>query len=170
MANTFISELFLLALSGLFLSGVAAKASGPSQTGNPYQVIAQRNIFGLRPPTPAQKVEAPPAPLPNVVLTGITTLLGEKRAFLEITPLTRPPQPPKPEACILTEGQREGEVQVVQIDPKAESVKILNTGVEMTLTFEKNGRKPTTVATAASSRPVMPSLPIRRVPFHVAGH
>ena len=146
---------------------------GADTAGNPYKIIALRNIFGLRPPPPPQKVEAPSVPLPNIVLTGITTILGEKRAFLEITSLARPPQPPKPQSCILTEGQREGDVQVVQIDPKAESVKILNSGVEMLLTFDKNGRKPTTVATAAPTRPIMPSLPAlpaRHVPFHFAGH
>jgi hypothetical protein len=147
----------------------AITGSGADTLGNPYERIVRRNIFGLRSPAPAQKVEAPATPLPNILLTGITTILGEKRAFLEITPLTRPPQPPKPQSCILTEGQREGDVQVLQIDAKSESVRILNTGVEITLTFEKNGRKPTTVAAAAPPRQVMPSLPVRRLPFNFGG-
>src|SRR5829696_571497 len=55
---------------------------------NPYQVIIDRNPFGLRPipPPPVAVVDTnPPAPPPpDIKLTGITTLLGEPRVMLQI--------------------------------------------------------------------------------------
>ena len=129
---------------------------------NPYKVIYVRNIFSLRPPTPVQKPEPPAAPPPNIILTGITTILGEKRAFLEITPPPKPPLPAKPQSCSLTEGQQSDNVQVVEIDPKAETVKVSISGMVTTLTFEKNGRKPTQAPAPLSV--VNRTLPVRRIP------
>jgi hypothetical protein len=51
---------------------------------------------------------------------------------------------------------------VLEIDPKAESVKVSNSGTVMTLTFEKNGRKPTQAPTpptiARRSFPLRPPV------------
>jgi hypothetical protein len=41
--------------------------------------------------------------------------------------------------CILSEGQRDGEVQVLKIDPKAETATVNNSGTVMVIDFEKNG-------------------------------
>jgi hypothetical protein len=126
---------------------------------NPYRHIYERNLFGLR--TPVVQTAQPPAVLPsNVILTGITTVLGAKRAFLEITVPAKPPLPTKQQSCILSEGQREANVEVLEIDAKAETVKVSNSGTVMTLTFEKNGRKPTQAPTpptiAGRSFPLRP--------------
>jgi hypothetical protein len=139
----------------------AASAADAPPVANPYQSIARRNVFGLR-PSVAQKKTQTFAPLPSIVLTGITTILGHKRAFLEITVPSRPPQGSKPQPCALSEGQSEGEVEVLQIDPKAELVKVSNAGTEMTLTFEKNGRK------ALPSAAALPASAIRHFPFRTA--
>jgi len=129
---------------------------------NPYKVIYDRNLFGLRPPTPVHKPEPLPALPPNIILTGITTILGEKRAFLEITPPPKPSTPAKSQSFNLTEGQKAENVQVVEIDPKAETVKVSISDNLTTLTFEKNGRKPTQVP---APLPVLNrTLPVRRIP------
>src|SRR5690349_14553010 len=118
----------------------AAVAGGTNVSDSPYKAIFVRNLFGLR---PAEVRTAPPpaAPSSTIVLTGITTILGGRRAFLEITPPPKPLQPAKQISCILAEGEREGAVEVVQIDPKNGSVKVSDNGTLTTLTFEKNGRK-----------------------------
>jgi hypothetical protein len=143
-----------------------SSAAVPAQE-NPYRHIYERNLFGLRPPTVIHKTE-PPAVLPsNVILTGITTVLGAKRAFLEITLPAKPPLPAKQQSCILSEGQREENVEVLEIDPKAESVKVSNSGTVMTLTFEKNGRKPTQTVPAPTI--ARRSFPLRPPLFQSAG-
>jgi hypothetical protein len=132
-------KLALLCLAGF---GIArgAVAAGTTVSDNPYKVIFLRNLFGLH-PVVAAPVIPPPVPSSTIVLTGITTISGGSRAFLEITPPAKPPQPAKHISCILAEGQREGPVEVVQIDPKNGSVKVSDNGTLTTLTFEKNGRK-----------------------------
>lgn len=132
------------------LAAVFHSAAIAGDSDNPYKIIFQRNVFGLRPPAAQAPATAPTVPSSAIVLTGITTILGEKRAFLEITPPAKPPQPPKQLSCILTEGEREGGVEVIQIDSKAGAVKVSENGTMTTLTFEKNGRKgaPTTPTTA----------------------
>lgn len=123
---------------------VGSLAGATTSLENPYEVIYSRNVFRLRPPASATAAAPQPTvPLSTIILTGITTVLGNKRAFLEITPPPKPPQPAKPISCILTEGQREAGIEVLQIDPKTEFVKVLNNGTTMTLTFDKNGRKTT---------------------------
>ena len=111
-----------------------------SETSNPYGAIVERNPFGLKPPPPppdpnaAQETKPPPC---NVRLTGITSLFGpsSKRALLEIEEqdqgkkTTRKP--------ILTEGQRDGLVEVLAIDIVNNRVRIRNDDVETELTFEK---------------------------------
>lgn len=155
------------ALALLFFAGIVLPSSAAATAGlqNPYTVIYNRNIFRLRPPMSAIVAPQPAVPLSTVIMTGISTVLGEKRAFLEITPPSKPPQSSKPISCILTEGQRESGIEVLQIDPKTEFVKVLNNGTTMTLTFDKNGRN-----TTSSPQRSPPHLqPVRfplRPPFH----
>ena len=80
--------------------------------------------------------------MPKITLTGITTILHGKRALLEIQ---RPPNGRtvvKPEYCILKEGQRDGPVEVLDIDEKAAKVKVDNSGTIMVITFEKPAPTP----------------------------
>ena len=114
----------------------AAGAAGPAFSGNPYRHIPERNVFGLRPPQPAH-LEPPPAPLPKVVLTGITTIFGDKRALLKVQFPARSPRPAKEQSCILAEGQRDGSVEVLKINEKTAKVKVDNAGTVMEITFEK---------------------------------
>lgn len=135
------SGLTILAFVALGIGHCFAALAGiEGSSNNPYQIIFRKNVFRLHPPVINAKPLSPAQPVATIILTGITTMLGEKRAFLEITPPAKPPQPVKQESCVLTEGQREGQVEVIEIDPKAGSVKVSNAGTLVTLTFEKNGR------------------------------
>src|SRR5690242_1103292 len=87
---------------------------------NRYESITDRNVFGLKPPPPPPDPEAAKAPPVKITLTGITTIIG-KRALLKT-----PPPPSKPgetskgeQSYILAEGQREGDIEVLEIDEKA---------------------------------------------------
>jgi hypothetical protein len=107
-----------------------------------YRAIPERNAFGLKPREQPAVEPAPQKPLRRILLTGITTLSGYKRALLKVEPLSGPGhQGEKEDSMILTEGQREGEIEVVQIDVGAGRVTVNNSGTVMTISFEKDGVK-----------------------------
>lgn len=127
-------------------------AIAPDPPSDHYQGIQDRNAFALKPPPAINNPPPPPPSLPKLILTGITTILGNKRALLKALPLNTPPgQTAKEESLILTEGQRQGNVEVLNIDENAGSVRVNNSGTVMTLTFEKDGAKLT------NTPPVLPS-------------
>ena len=137
---------------------------------NPYQSIVDRNVFSLKPPTPpADPAEVNKPTVVKITLTGMTTILGNKRVLMKTAPPPgKPGEGPKSEqSYILTEGQREGDIEVIEIDEKAGSVKVNNGGTIQTLTFEKDGAKlPATIAPPTApgvpGASVIPGLPVTR--------
>jgi hypothetical protein len=112
-----------------------AQAAASDFSGNPYHEISDTNVFHLKPPavaTPSQ----PRPPLPKVTLTGITTMLPDKRALLLVQFPPHPPEPARQERYILAEGQHAGPVEVLEIDERSGRVKLLVSGEPMSLTFE----------------------------------
>lgn len=101
-----------------------------------YNAIVQRNAFNLREPEPPKPPEPPP-PSVSVKLTGITTLLNTKRVFLVVQEQGKPA-----ESKMLQQGDKEGPIEVVEIDEVNGKVKIINSGKEQILDFEKDGIKP----------------------------
>jgi hypothetical protein len=128
------------AISVALCSGAAAQVRTNSP--NPYQVIAQRNLFGLKAPS-LLKPNRTVAVTPEIILTGLTTITGRKLALLKLKFPQKAVQQQKEESCILKEGEQNGSVRILQIDMKAESVKVNNSGNIMVLTFQRNGPKPT---------------------------
>jgi len=157
-------------LNAVLLDSPAA-ANAPASSAFPYRAITERNIFGLKPPPPPGSVEPPKAPAPDLNLTGITTILGRKQALLKAP--AKAPQRPKDEYYILSEGEREGDIEVLAIDEVAAKVTLNNHGTVQTLDFVNNGLKvpsggaPPQVANAAPTipSPIHPSLPgLRQIP------
>jgi len=135
--------------------GLGAKAVVADTPANPYSRITGRNIFGLR--AERQPPEPPAAPLPRVVAVGITTLLPNKCALLKVYWPARPPEPAREVSCILAVGQREGPIEVLEIDEGTASIKINNSGKVMVLTLAMDGPKPQTAPPAAG----LPPLPFQ---------
>jgi len=124
------------------VSCAGLRATIPDSSANLYAEIPERNVFGLKPPPPLVRETAPQPQVPKIVLTGITTILGNKRALMKTQPTPgKPGEQTKELSLILTEGQREGDIEVLQIDEKAGSVKVDNSGTVMTLTLERDGAK-----------------------------
>jgi hypothetical protein len=146
-------------LSGLALCSAASGVVSNS-SGNPYHDIPERNVFGLRPAQPAH-VELPSTPLPKILLTGITTILGDKRALFKVQFPAWLSHPAKEQSCILAEGQRDGSIEVLEINEKTASVKVNNSGTVMEITFEKPSPKPPPV----NPRPRLywPRLPVQAI-------
>jgi hypothetical protein len=127
------------ALNLVILTGMQAVAA--DSAGNPYQGIVDRNVFGLRPPPPPPDVTPPKPPAVKITLTGITTILGNKRALMKAPVTGAKPGTPAEQSYILAEGQRDGDIEVLQIDEKKGEVKINNAGAIVTLDWENNGIK-----------------------------
>jgi hypothetical protein len=150
---------FALCLLGDALVSRAVPALSTNDAANPYQAIIARNAFALKPPPPPPDPEASKPTPSKITLTGMTTILGKKQVLLKTAPT-----PPKPgetpkgdQSYILTVGQREGDIEILEIDEIAGSVKLNNAGVVATLTFEKDGAKlPATAAPPAPGGPGQP--------------
>jgi len=109
---------------------------------SPYGAISSQNIFKLKPTAKPEEVKPAAPPAPKVTLTGITTIFGNKRALFKVQMPPRPPEPAKEQSFILAEGQRDGDVEVLEIDEKNNTVKLDDFGTVMTVNFTDNGAKP----------------------------
>lgn len=137
------AEKLLIGVVGGFLlcTGSEVVVSAASASDNPYQGIVDRNIFSLKPPPPPVSTEPPKPPPPNITLTGITTILGKKLALMKATPPPAKGEAAKEKSYMLTEGERDGDVEVMTIDEKLGVVTVNDFGTITNLTFEKNGVK-----------------------------
>ena len=132
----------------------AVNAAAPDSAASPYQGIVERNVFGLKPPPPPPDPEANKPPPPKIILQGFTTFGGTKRALLKAQMPPKPGEPPKGEqSFILAEGQRDGDIEVLEIDPQAGTVKVNNFGTITNLNFENNGIKTAAAAPAPVGMP-----------------
>lgn len=152
-----------------FCTAAAAVTEDAPAAGNPYLAIVERNVFGLKPPPPPPDPEANKPPPPKILLQGITTFGGVKRVLFKMAEPPKAGQPGKGEqSYVLAEGQRDGEVEVLEINPVAGTVKVNNYGTVTELDFEKNGIKaPAAPAAAAAGAPPgsVPAPPKPGAPF-----
>jgi hypothetical protein len=145
-----VHPLTLQRFARVLLFGCLLCTAGNARSANPYRAIIDRNVFGLR-PLLQTKAEPPRAPLPKITLTGITTLLKGKRALLKVQVSSKPPQ--KEQSYILAEGQREGPIQVLEINEKTAQVKLDSYGTITNITFEKITNNPRKPFPASPARP-----------------
>lgn len=136
---------------GLLLAGLGwAAATAHADAVGDYKVILDRNPFGLKPPpaAPAPPTNAPPETPTNYKLSGITALFNPPRAMF----VNQVPGKPAPEYLSLSEGQRQGSLEVLTdgINLKAGTVRVKISGEERTMSFEKDGLK------ATPGPPIMP--------------
>jgi hypothetical protein len=148
----------------------AAIGNATDSSDNPYQGIVDRNVFGLRPPPPPPSTDPVKPPLPPISLTGITTILGKKLAFMSVQVPPKPGEQGKggPQSYMLGIGEREGDIEVIDIDEKGGTVKMSYTGVITNVPFAKLPNTPSApVNTAAIPSPHQnpigtPGLPPQR--------
>jgi hypothetical protein len=105
--------------------------------GNPYAPIAERNIFGLNPPQPqAEPTIEPPS---KITLNGITTIFGSAQALFYVDIPPRPPMPATQKSFILSEGQRQDDIEVTRIDLNKSVVTFNNHGMVQQIPLVKAG-------------------------------
>ncbi len=97
----------------------------------PYGTIVARNIFGLvpipPPPPPPPPQEDPP---PKITANGIMQVFGEWQALFKVSAAGKAGQPPKDVSYMLAQGQRQDDIEVVKIDPKASTITFDNHGTQ----------------------------------------
>lgn len=112
----------------------AARATEPGD-GQQYNVIAERNPFGLRKPVPQTPPAASPAEaIADLKLTGILRFSTNRVAYLVALDRLRSPR-----YLGLREGEEEGGIRVLAIHPATTTVEILQEGRHRMLSFEKHG-------------------------------
>lgn len=146
----------------LWLAGLICLASGGlvrGEAAGDYQIILERNPFGLKPPPPPPP---PPAPAPDPVkptnwkLSGLTALFKPPRAMF----VNQVPGKPTPEYLSVRQGERQGDIEVLPdgIDIAAGTVRVKIKGEERIMSFKDDGLK----APAGPAPPVttLPGFPL----------
>ena len=109
-------------LGGLVLT-MGVRADDAVLPGDPYAIVVARNIFGLNPPPP-----------PKITPNGIMTIFGQLQVLFKVAGTPKPGgAPPADEPYILSEGQRQDDIEVVKIDEKNSIVTFNNHGETQTL-------------------------------------
>jgi len=141
-------------LSGLVLATVAWGDVNPPGD-NAYHVFVERNPFGLNPPKPVPVVtNTVPVQKVDVKFSGIFTKGTRKEALLVI-PAAPGKSDKNPQYLTLRENETQGDIQVLEIDDKENTVKIVNAGTPVVLTFKDNGNQ-TPIAAAMPGSPLVP--------------
>ncbi len=144
----------------------------PENDGNPYRAIVARNAFRLKEPLPAPPppTNAPPPPEQpkvDVKLAGLAEIKGVRYAYLMVPDADRPGQFQYP---TLTDNPdqvgsrvRHQSVEVREINIKAQTVRLVNGGVEATINFKDNGVKnvPSAAPAGKPGAPGQPGVPPR---------
>jgi hypothetical protein len=142
-----LGKIVVCLASGLVLNA-GARAGDAVSPNNPYAPIVVRNIFGLNPPLPVDA--APPGdPPPKITPNGIMTIFGHLQVLFKVAGTAKPGQPAKDEAYILSEGQRQDEIEVTHIDEKASLVTFNNHGTVQELLLVKANPPPVSAPMAA---------------------
>jgi hypothetical protein len=152
------SAVCVLALGALFPATAADTAE------NPYETIALRNAFALKPPPlPPPPVDPVEKERGKITLMGIDSLFGYPEVLLKVSLAPNPPQPAREQHLILKEGQRDQNIEVLTINEQAGTVRLLNHGEEETLDITKDGVKPPAGGAPAGRVGVafVPTLPAR---------
>ena len=95
---------------------------------NPYAMIAVRNVFNLVSPEVVAPPAAPEALLPKLAPDGIMTVFGRPQVIFKMTVSDAPGTKARELYSVLGEGERQEGVEVVSINPTAETVTFNNHG------------------------------------------
>ena len=123
--------------SGLVLNA-SARADDAVLPNNPYAPVVVRNVFALN-PIPINDVNAAPQadPPPKITLNGIMSIFGHLQTLFKVAVPAKPGQVAKDESYILSEGQRQDEIEVIKIDEKNSLVTFNNHGTVQELALAK---------------------------------
>jgi hypothetical protein len=135
----------------LCLAGGLAFVAG-ARADNLYGSIAERNVFNLNPPQPADATQQNTEPPPKITANGIMSIFGHLQVLFKVAMPGRQGQPARDVSYILSEGQRQDDIEVVQISEKTGTVKFNNHG-----TIQELALTSTPAAGGAASAAIIPN-------------
>jgi hypothetical protein len=144
-----------LALNAGLRAAEPAPASNPLPD-NPYGAIATRNIFGLIPPAPPENpTNELEKQLPKITPTGIMGVFGNEQVLFKVAAAAaaKPGPPAKDEYYILSEGQRQDDIEVLKIDDKKSLVTFDNHGFTQELPLANTSASGGSGGPAAAASP-----------------
>jgi hypothetical protein len=130
-------------------------------TGNPYAQVVARNIFGLNPPVAADQDPTPVEPPVKITPNGIMSIFGQLQVLFKVAGKT----PGKEDSYILSEGQRQDDIEVTKIDEKNSVVTFNNHGLVQILPLAAAVAPANTSIPAPmlnGRNPAMPGMPLGR--------
>jgi hypothetical protein len=131
-----ISRNLLLCLAGVLAATATSRADDAGLAGNPYAIVAARNIFGLNPPKPVDPHAGDEVnPPPKITLNGITDILGELQVLFKVANPAKGSKPAADQDYMLSEGQSQDDIEVVMINQQAGIVTFKNHGETQDLTL-----------------------------------
>jgi hypothetical protein len=138
-----ISAICLLSAGWL---AILMPADGQDSRDNSYRGIVGHNSFDLKrvPAAAAQDAQTSP---PEIILNGIMTAFGDKRALFKV----EPPQAAGKQSYFLSEGERAGGIELLSVDVKACTIKVSNHGVIQIIALCQPPRLLSIPGTAASA-------------------
>ena len=127
-----------LALSaGLHAASVASTEVSTNNPlpDNPYAPIVVRNVFALvSPPPPPEPVVEAPKNLPKITPTGIQSFFGHVQVLFKASGgAAKPGQSPRDAYYILSQGQRQDDIEVTKIDKQNGIITFDNHGTSQEL-------------------------------------
>ena len=154
----------VVCLAGGLVLIAGARADDRVLLNNPYAPIIVRNMFGLNPP-PTNDVNATLGdPPPKITPNGIMSIFGHWQVLFKVAIPGKPGQPAKDDSYILSEGQRQDEIEVIQIDEKNSLVTFNNHGTVQELPLVKANAPAGSTSMPTPGGPVPP----RNVPGPMA--
>ena len=116
-------------------AGTLLALSSSANPENPYSAITERNIFGLREPSPAPPTPSPPIATDSseLTLTGLVDFRTIKWALLTCTERGKQPRP-----YTLAVGQKQDALEVLDIDAEAGTVRVRHGSAEVVLAFKRH--------------------------------
>ncbi|MFO1512527.1 MAG: hypothetical protein U1F83_06370 [Verrucomicrobiota bacterium] len=122
----------LLACGCLLAVTQFVNANDASRT---FEIITKENAFRLKPPTLEAQPPVAIVERPQITVQGFTTILGRTQVLLSIQKLKATETGGV--ACILSESENQNDVTVLEINVKAETVRLNNIGLEQILALKR---------------------------------
>jgi hypothetical protein len=121
-----VGKIAIWLAGGLLLSaGARADDAVVASDDNPYAPIVTRNVFGLNPVQADEPVGDPP---PKITPNGIMSISGRLQVLFKVAGTGSAGQPAKDQFYILSESQRQDDIEVTHIDDKASLITFDNHG------------------------------------------
>lgn len=145
----------LICLAGGLAFATGLRADDVLLPGNPYAPVVVRNIFGLNPPPPIDPNATTAEPPVKITPNGIMSIFGQLQVLFKVAG-----KPAGKDAYILTEGQRQDDIEVTKIDEKNGIVTFNNHGIVQALPLVPAA--PSSTPASVLGNPTVPgSAPIR---------